>query len=484
MRLKLIIFSALFPSWVCAQNYQYYSGPFGDGVASYRYFEDNDYNRIYDGPFEYEKANYGGSAIKIYGSYDNNLKSGLWIYANGIKDTLIGNYSKGKKNGEWRHILYNLKHDEINTIKRVTDFSFESNKYIGEFSIKSRYPQIEIKGQFNNKGLLEGEWRISYISYNEEKIEDISMYDNGFLYFRLKRNISSGEILKKVEKKELVISILKNIQEGDSTSVVDNQKYFLNRVKPSVQMIMNEAGAWNGNGIGLFKDSYFGSTPVKIDMRIKGEDADFQYLNMEMLAIPWEKSEPGLAEIRRNNAEIRRKNKFDYLIKEGDSFLRDNRYDQAISKYKEAAQVIESDIPTLRINKIKHIKYIEKRLNKAPHLKLDDANLNLSFSTFENYGMERLFQKSKIGYEFLLKQVYEVEGNAYHKMKSNNSDKYTLTDKQINSLKLAIQNFNNYKYRLFGLATEMNHSRAKKIQKKLKNVESPEIIIDLIMSEN
>lgn len=60
-----------------AQTVKTYSGPFGEGKATYQYIEDENGERIFNGPFNYVGQN---GAIKISGLYKSNKREGKWKF--------------------------------------------------------------------------------------------------------------------------------------------------------------------------------------------------------------------------------------------------------------------------------------------------------------------------------------------------------------------------------------------------------------------
>ncbi len=247
--ITLIIYS----NWALSQNKQIqtFSGKFEGGTATYLYYENNDYERIYNGAFKYNGSveKYEGLDFSINGDFSNNLKEGKWVFSVKHKkspvlnllsrqekamiqfvlgmgsnemsqkeiqalqkvvhtgtvevfqtysSTLSGNYVAGKLDGVWTFkenstggkevVLTNEKNSPINST-----VTFKENRMIGDFSYKLDEKNSVI-GQFNSSGKLDGKWITKWESKGNG-FENISEYENGVLIKMIERNTSTGEIL-------------------------------------------------------------------------------------------------------------------------------------------------------------------------------------------------------------------------------------------------------------------------------------------------
>ena len=85
MRYLFLIAIFSYSYWLLGQNKstQTYSGNFEGGKATYSYYENNEYERIYNGDFEYtgNVEDYVGLVFNISGDFANNLKEGKWIFS-------------------------------------------------------------------------------------------------------------------------------------------------------------------------------------------------------------------------------------------------------------------------------------------------------------------------------------------------------------------------------------------------------------------
>lgn len=254
MKNLLFITIILCSNWVFGQDktVQSFSGNFEGGTATYSYYENDNYERIYSGQFAYRTnvEKYEGLEIKINGGFSENLREGKWVFSVkntkspvskllSIKEksayqyilsmssytsftqkeiqalqkivssgyfaefqtyssTLSGNYTAGKLNGDWsfNEISTGGYESELTNEKNLpihSNVSFKNNHLIGSFIYKTDEKNY-VSGQFNNNGDLNGTWTIKWSSEGNE-FENISEYDNGLLIKLIERNMSTGEIL-------------------------------------------------------------------------------------------------------------------------------------------------------------------------------------------------------------------------------------------------------------------------------------------------
>jgi len=77
MKYNLLTFAfCLFANLLQAQTIKTYSGPYENGKATYQYYEDNNGERIYNGPFTYKSID---GTIRITGTYKNGKRNGSWL---------------------------------------------------------------------------------------------------------------------------------------------------------------------------------------------------------------------------------------------------------------------------------------------------------------------------------------------------------------------------------------------------------------------
>ncbi|MEX0811172.1 MAG: hypothetical protein WD048_03075 [Chitinophagales bacterium] len=204
-----------------AQNIKTYKGSYKGGEATYEYYENDAYERIYHGAFTYIRKSESGNKNEIKGQYANGLKVGEWKF---ISDNIVqsGNFKDDKLDGKWTKI----KIDGANKTL-ISSCTFKDGKLIGEFYFNN-HSDLYVEGNFNKEGIFDGKWLIKEkIKKNNTfiEIEDIQKYDKGILYWRLKRNIQTGRIIKKLDISEFVRNFHVNFDKSSNTSFIDGIEY-------------------------------------------------------------------------------------------------------------------------------------------------------------------------------------------------------------------------------------------------------------------
>lgn len=208
----ITIIASLILSTLYGQKKTNYSGSYTlnnlNGKATYSYYEDENYERVYDGAFSFTTTSYveyeGKCTLKCNGNFIKNKPEGVWTYVlinsegKNIKSTM--NFKNGLKNGIWT----TTKTDIINkfkiTEKYTTQFQHDTLRAI-DYSFQRNGKLIKDgKVKFNNDGCFDGE----IITKNLNKDELISVWkiDNCILKLHMEKNNSTGEVLKKEEKSD------------------------------------------------------------------------------------------------------------------------------------------------------------------------------------------------------------------------------------------------------------------------------------------
>ncbi|MGB1051273.1 MAG: hypothetical protein ACPGYF_04865 [Chitinophagales bacterium] len=235
-RVSLIVLG-LFALTAYGQSRKSYSGPYWadqnsttrglDGNTTYTYYEDENGNRLYDGAFSYTGTKSAGNdkfTVSIKGTYEDHLRSGSFnttttLRSSGSSGTISckTNYAKGYANGLWT----------INATVTGESISVNFSNNIGNGSFSYKTQDLSIRGQMNNKGLLDGD-----IVIIEGKWQTTTTYDNGLQINYITKNTQTGQITKREEtSKEQVAffhQILAAMEEGD-TSALENIPYTLDK---------------------------------------------------------------------------------------------------------------------------------------------------------------------------------------------------------------------------------------------------------------
>lgn len=204
MKTKLILFAIfnVFLSNIFSQEIKYYSGSYSEenyairGDAKYYYYEDENFNRILDGDFNFSQ----GTSLVIKGKFEGNKRIGKWQfmrelanYSNYIKDhyayeLVTANYSNGMLNGKATYIKKDNKSKEVLAKSSVT---YHNNKIINGFEYISHDKGFTINIPLDFDGLPHGK---STIVYENGEYEDVSNWEHGILISRIHRNLSSGKV--------------------------------------------------------------------------------------------------------------------------------------------------------------------------------------------------------------------------------------------------------------------------------------------------
>lgn len=226
-----LLFSLLFCLASNAQEIKTYNGTFKGGTAIYKYYENNEYERVFHGHFTYKTSNDYPSAqhygrvfedISITGNFKENKKDGLWeskkVFTSQAADTkyrkanfstiVSGNYKNGIKEGIWT-----IKHEIVmddKTETKSSSFNFTNNLLTGQININGA------SGTFDEKGNFTGSWNV-----NDKYYEYIAEFEKNIFTKLIVRNISDGDVLVKYNSADITPFLT------DSIIVTDETRYIL-----------------------------------------------------------------------------------------------------------------------------------------------------------------------------------------------------------------------------------------------------------------
>ena len=197
---------------VISQKIETYKGKYEDGNAEYEYYENENLERIFNGKFIFSIDNNS----LVTGQYSNNIRVGNWkmkiVTYNQQSGTIMsidkcyGSYVDGKKNGVWTYEIDDAL--ENNNVKNVFKINFKNDTIVGklDFTNYSKTLQIsfvELKGEFDENGLMTGLWEI----VNEKDKDVVIEFHKGYLVKYYIRNKEDGYFHEKfLPNKELLIS--------------------------------------------------------------------------------------------------------------------------------------------------------------------------------------------------------------------------------------------------------------------------------------
>lgn len=249
-----------------SQQTKTYSGSYEGGNATYSYFENENYERIYNGAFSYNnKTSYYD--LNINGQYKNNKKEGQWKATTDkpydYQETFICNYKNGNLNGECSYVRTNKKTKKV---ERKITAQFNNNIMVGAFNTmyNDEFNHFIIGYNLNEQGLIEGEYKT--ISYNKpDDYEDIRKYKKGIMFWQLLRSQSTGEIIKKIDRTSFVDYIISKIDTSTDILRLSLNKYEelednnYSNAKESNKRKINDLlnsfvnSAYNGDTTGAYK---------------------------------------------------------------------------------------------------------------------------------------------------------------------------------------------------------------------------------------
>lgn len=207
-----------------SQTIKTYSGVFEEGTATYQYYENENFERVFHGKF-----NYKTNTINTIGSFRDNKKNGLWIVnkkeynyilSTDILETVTANYNLGKLNGT---VLY--KKVDSKTLKTIARSNAVFNDNVitekMEYIASGDENNFSIQFNFDENGLFNGSNIVKYFK-NNNAIEDKSKYEHGVLISRIHRNLSNGEIYNRINRINFAKDFIKNINDSTNSSFVSN----------------------------------------------------------------------------------------------------------------------------------------------------------------------------------------------------------------------------------------------------------------------
>jgi hypothetical protein len=216
-----------------------YEGKLTKGIVEYEYYENQYFERIYDGFFKFSSIDLNtGLNLSVVGNYKENKKNGNWVYKltskqlSKFNSIVSGLFNNGQLEGNW-----NFKRTKLIYISgrpvNETDIStcdFLNNKFIGIF--KYKIGDVKIEGSFDKYGFFDNLWKVNW-EIDGIPFEELRSYKNGFCYKSIYRNLSSGEIIEKFDFNDLQNAFqLENIIK-DSTLILNSNNYKIEIVNKS-----------------------------------------------------------------------------------------------------------------------------------------------------------------------------------------------------------------------------------------------------------
>ena len=419
----ILCFSAL-----KGQNIKTYSGNYSgtntNGKAIYKYYENNQDERIYHGNFSYS-ANVNNVKITVSGNLKENKRNGTWKTSVnllkpagtrvGMSETAILNYSNGKLNGKasYSRTLKDKWSGGIAVTTSTINANFSNGLYSGSISSIHKNSGVltySISGQFDKFGYMNGKWIIKYHnnrnSFEAMKsspiINDIREYKNGVLYKITIKNTSTGEIIDKADYSELTDKFIANYDTLFHVAFIDNKIY-------------RYLDLTNGGHVG----TEYGSSLITELLTWWNVGANKEALTYE-IAKGAENPETISERIINEYKPEQIYSDIDYLIEQQEF---DNAYIKTVTIYKTNPQALETYI---RNTYIFLFTGKEARAEKGCMFGLEQVKIQNGTQNQE------LHLQCNLAHSYLLQGKYEDAKTIYLKYKNEKIDNILFKDKVLN----------------------------------------------------
>ncbi len=478
---------AFLPIFSFAQTVQTYKGAYGVGTAEYSYTENDKLQRMLTGRFVYSDtlniAGRGDCAVGMTGMYVDDKKSGPWVCSvkgidNESNETVTGPYKDGQKMGLWTHrISAGDKDIKVatasfyrNTFKNAFSYTYEPVEPVGV------YKKLNVVGAFDDNGMYDGEWKVTYTNMNDVVYEDIMRYQHGVLAFRLKRELETGNELERFDDEQRVTAFFQNLQLPNSNAVVGETKYGILKKMTKHEIIIPLMKSWNDSRTVNVGNQYSASIPTMIVPR--GEFGDEKYLRCEQDIVLWMETPKGHKEWLE---EQRILEEYNSNIKQADRALEAKEFEEALRFYKVASNVKKDETyPVGQIPKVEKMikdRDTKNRLLESVKNKVDVLNTEQNSIT----GNEEFLKKQKHlaeaydkAYTSQLDKIKETHSSVRNNLENNSEDLISITELELYEADLVeILLLQNKLKELIGKDT-------KELEKELKKIESVTLISNKI----
>lgn len=283
--MKLIVTitcSTLLIGFTYGQTLKTYTGSYAGGIATYQYYENTNYERIFNGKFSYKSVKdnvnlyrvHIPSSIEINGTFKNNFKNGLWMakdemstdvpnYGNiKITTTVNGPYLNGKRQDQWRYNIVLLS-----TKKNVTEnylVNFNNNILIGAVNLSNT------KGNLDNQGNFIGTWNIQD---KNEGTEYIAEFKKNVFIKLIKRKVATGEILFRNGNNYITTLFFDSLKTNQNLVIQNGKRY----ISIDCDKLEND----NNQNIEYNKDNeFFGEFYKVFSKQIRAFDKSLETINL------------------------------------------------------------------------------------------------------------------------------------------------------------------------------------------------------------
>ncbi|MCK5825345.1 MAG: hypothetical protein KAG96_08070 [Ichthyobacteriaceae bacterium] len=253
-----ILITLVMPTLLISQVTNF-SGKYEGGKANYMYYIGENYEPVFHGEFIFFPPSSSGKN-KIVGNFNHGKRSGEWTVTKKVAvrgystvTTAVANYKEGKLNGFVSYIKRKLKGD-----KKVEEYKaeFVNNIQVGNVYYRNydKNKNSTLNLTLNSDGFINGTLDFTYKnSGNTESL--VQEYNNGFLEFSLHRNITTGDIIKKINNRKNLTNLLSCYDSITDTYVVPKKEW----VSKTVYVI----DTLNTETLSIFEEPVFNNFPLK-----------------------------------------------------------------------------------------------------------------------------------------------------------------------------------------------------------------------------
>lgn len=393
-----------------------YTGDFEEGNATYQYYEDNQFNRIFHKNFFYQSKLWD-----LKGEYLNGKKNNNWLitalnkkaigWGTILLNTKIsGNFKNGELNGLWyfsnavRYVNEEKKDDDI----IISKAQFNNGVFCGDYEFSLSIPvhsiKVDITGQFDSTGLKKDVWK-----YSSGKIKGETRYKNGIAYWALSNNIENGAKLTYFDSTNFTNQFLKLYNKKEGWAEINGKFYFADTINCTEGRFDDIYNIWNAeyitihNSVAFTNPLYYyqnGQNPPRgfqivikecrqyskcyEKLKLKEElalqqvkDSAKYYFNneqYELAILKYKKileldrlngyvaGEIRIAESKLEEQEKQRA-KYNTHIFYGDIAMKQNRYEAAITEYSNAIKLFNKEkYPKEQLEKAKALQQLEEKM--------------------------------------------------------------------------------------------------------------------------
>jgi formylglycine-generating enzyme len=382
--LGLIIILFISFQWAYAQTIKTFQGAYENGTATYEYYENENFERVFQGSFKYKGAITDGTNSKynvtVTGQYLKDKKDGQWTYKisnpnlKGTTETVTGTYVNGMMEGAWT--LNTIINNTKKSIKKSSAI-FKNNKMVGELNfeftafLNKEYASISIRGNLNDSSMFNGAWITNYTQGNIQ-YEEIRKYKEGVLYWLLHRRLSDGKIIQKIDSTTFVDQFFQNYHPAGNFADIGDQKYVIDsksdKYTGDLEIPITVIKYWTLANHNPYFNTLASPNPAFI---IEHGYQPSQVFH-EKFIINWLNTKEGQKlQWQAEQDKKLKEDKYKDVIRRADTAFNAKFYSEAIAFYQQALTIKDEQYPKDQIKKAQQIINDEKKAKEQEQMAID-----------------------------------------------------------------------------------------------------------------